>query len=365
MRQSWSYMAPPADYRGPVVELPLDEDLDWAWSQFIDSERLDEDVTRILTVLYRMLHQNNHVLRQLYEARNQADALRASLIWTRRELAIALFREGEALNGSRLYRLSAAEQQRARVRVQVLTETDPLSVDDEAPDEPHRVISLPDANDLLLCVVEGRDLPAESGIDPPAYDRVCRNTIRFAAMTVSKGTEPLVTRARAGRRPLLAESEQECIVLLLVVNGLGALTLCDAGSTTDMLSNDFAQVSTCDILQLENPAVLQLGCAGSRSRINFGTRAPVTLGAFGAEVYFDIANLDRYDAVLGTPFLRRFGVILDFRNNCVHIDGHTYPALSRVQVSDVLRKRGAGARARERPPASSAPPTPSPLATGP
>ena len=126
-----------------------------------------------------------------------------------------------------------------------------------------------------------------------------------------------------------------------------------------MVSNDFSKVAGCEVFKLENPATLQLGCAGSRLRINYGTRAPVTLGEFGAEVYFDIANLDRYDAVLGTPFLRRFGVLLDFKTNSVHIDGHVYPALSRAQVQDVLRKRGARPTTRERPPASgpSRPPT--------
>lgn len=154
-------------------------------------------------------------------------------------------------------------------------------------------------------------------------------------------------------------------MLLLTINGLGALTLCDAGSTTEMLSNDFARVAGCDIIKLENPATLQLGCAGSRSCINFGTRSPVTLGGFGAEVYFDIANLDRYDTVLGTPFLRRFGVKLDFKDNCVHLDGQAYPALSRAQVMDVLKKCGAGPRARERPTASTTPPAPLPPATNP
>ena len=135
---------------------------------------------------------------------------------------------------------------------------------------------------------------------------------------------------------------------MLNINGLGALTLCDAGSTTEMLSNDFAQVARCDIIRLENPAILQLGCAGSRSRINFGTRAPVASGPFGAEVYFDIANLDRYDAVLGTPFLRRFSVLLDFKDNCVRIDGHSFAVLTRTQVSAEVRKRTATARPRER-----------------
>lgn len=126
-----------------------------------------------------------------------------------------------------------------------------------------------------------------------------------------------------------------------------------------MVSNDFARVANCDVIKLENPATLQLGCAGSRSRINYGTRAPVMLGKFGADVYFDIANLDRYDAVLGTPFLRRFGVILDFQTNSVIIDGHAYPAMSRAQVNEVISKRGTGRTIRERPQANGTPAVPS------
>lgn len=362
-RRTWSFMPSPANYEGPVVELPLDADLDEAWAHFVDSERNDDDITHILTVLYRMVHQNDHVLRELYSARTQADALRASLGWTRRELAIALFHESEGLTPAHRNQ-SATERQRRRIRYQLLTETDPLAVSDsdEELDERSRTLTLEEANHALLCVIDGRDAPAGSGLEPPDYDRVCRSEARFFAMTVTP-SEGLVTRARAGRRPLLANGEQECIVLLLTINGLGALTLCDAGSTTEMLSNDFARVSECDILKLDNPATLQLGCAGSRSRINFGTRAPVTLGLFGADVYFDIANLDRYDAVLGTPFLRRFGVILDFKTNCVRIDGHAYPSLSRAQVAHVLKTRGSGPQARERSTASNvrtAPPTPAP-----
>ncbi|KAI0361557.1 hypothetical protein OH77DRAFT_1391383 [Trametes cingulata] len=177
-------------------------------------------------------------------------------------------------------------------------------------------------------------------------------------MTAQPNPTALVTRARAGRRPLLSAGEQECLVLLLNINGLEALTLFDTGSTTELVSSDFARVARCDVFELENPATLQLGCAGSRSKINHGARAPTTLGQFGAEVYFDVANLDRYDAVLGTPFLRRFGVLLDFRNNSVIIDGVSYPALSRAQVTDVLTRRGAGRVTRERPQAKTAPPTP-------
>lgn len=335
----------------------LSRDLDWAWTSFVDSERSDEDLTRILAVLYRMTSQNERLTRELRDSRNSSDALRASLGWTRHELAIALFRESEGLNITRR-RTTLADDQRLRVRTRIRTETHPLELrDDELDerDEPHRQLELPEANDLLLSVIDGGTVPPLVGMDPPGYERV----VRLFAITTIDTPGSLATRARAGRRPLSSEGEQECIVLLLTINGLGALTLFDAGSTTELLSNDFARVSKCDIIKLDNPATLQLGCAGSRSRINFGTRSPVTVGHFGAEVYFDIANLDRYDAVLGTPFLRRFGVMLDFKNNCVHIDGQSYPALSRAQVTAVLSKRNSRVRAQERPALggpSSAPP---------
>ena len=33
--------------------------------------------------------------------------------------------------------------------------------------------------------------------------------------------------------------------------------------------------------------------------------------------YFDIINIDYYDAILGTPFLRKHEVIINFINNCL------------------------------------------------
>lgn len=341
-------------------ESPIDADLDIAWTRFVDSTRHDEDLEQLLVVVYRMEAQNGHFRRSLYDSRNQTDALRESLAWTRRELAIALFREAEGSNGVR--RTGRADGQRARIRARLLTEVNPLTLEDEdETDDPRPHIQLPEATELLLSVVEGRAVPPGTGVEPPEYEQVARadeNVVWFGAMNASSPADNWITRARSGRRPLLSAGEQECIVLLLTINGLGALTLFDAGSTTEMLSNDFARVSQCDVIKLENPATLQLGCAGSRSRIIFGTRAPMTLGSFGADVYFDIANLDRYDAVLGTPFLRRFGVLLDFKNNCVVIDGQSHPAMSRAQVNDVLAKRMAKAIARERPQTSRLSPAP-------
>ena len=35
--------------------------------------------------------------------------------------------------------------------------------------------------------------------------------------------------------------------------------------------------------------------------------------------YFDIVNIDYYDEILGTLFLRKYEVVIDFVNNCLKI----------------------------------------------
>ena len=67
------------------------------------------------------------------------------------------------------------------------------------------------------------------------------------------------------------------------------------------------------ILRLEKPATLQLGCLGSRLKINFATIAVVEFSSTTTKNYLDIVNLDKYDCILETPFLRKHGISLDFQ----------------------------------------------------
>ena len=140
-------------------------------------------------------------------------------------------------------------------------------------------------------------------------------------------TRATVHRPLTGRRPTFDQASCACITAYITINGLAALVLLDSGSTTDSLSPDFAHVTCIPVVELENPAILQLGCVGSRSRISHGTTMPVMWGHFTGNVYFDIVNLDCYDTVLGTPFMRKFGVCLDFKVNAVHMGSQVIPAL--------------------------------------
>ncbi|KAJ7018050.1 hypothetical protein C8F04DRAFT_875500, partial [Mycena alexandri] len=102
------------------------------------------------------------------------------------------------------------------------------------------------------------------------------------------------------------------ITALLTINGTSAYTLIDSGSTTNSISPEYANATKAPRIKLAEQVTLQLGCVGSRSRINYGTRVPVDFGGIRGHVYFDQVNLDRYDCIIGTPFLNRHGVVVDF-----------------------------------------------------
>lgn len=52
------------------------------------------------------------------------------------------------------------------------------------------------------------------------------------------------------------------------------------------------------------------------------------MNGFAEKEYFDIMNLDRYDIVIGTLFMHKYGVVLDFENVCVIINGKKIPTIS-------------------------------------
>ncbi|RDX44552.1 hypothetical protein OH76DRAFT_1359504 [Lentinus brumalis] len=115
---------------------------------------------------------------------------------------------------------------------------------------------------------------------------------------------------------------------LVEVNGTKAYTLFDTGSTTDSITPEFTHITRAPKIVLEEQVTLQLGCTGSRSKISYGTRVPVKIGPIAEVVYFDVVNLDRYDCVIGTPFMTQHGVVLDMKNRQILIGGKPIPAFT-------------------------------------
>ncbi|KAJ7917860.1 hypothetical protein B0H13DRAFT_1497718, partial [Mycena leptocephala] len=104
-------------------------------------------------------------------------------------------------------------------------------------------------------------------------------------------------------QPSCPQDLTACISVLLNINGTEAYTLIDSGSTTNSMTPEFVNTTKAPNIKPDDQVTLQLGCVSSKSCINYGTRVPVDFCGIKGHVYFDQVNLDRYDCVIGTPFL--------------------------------------------------------------
>lgn len=130
------------------------------------------------------------------------------------------------------------------------------------------------------------------------------------------------------------------MAVLVKVNGLEAYMLLDSGSTTISVTHNFAQVVRLHVMQLQHPVLLQLGMVRSHSMINFGAKACLELGpACEDAIYIDIVNIDQYNMIIGTPFMHKHGLALDFEKDILMIQGMAIPMLSLGQENLMLAKK--------------------------
>jgi hypothetical protein len=85
---------------------------------------------------------------------------------------------------------------------------------------------------------------------------------------------------------------------------------------------------------LEQPIALQLAWIGSQSMINYSTNTTIRFGCETYEEYFDITNIEYYDTILGTLFLRKLGVILDFSSPGVVLIGDENIPIGKVSFDN-------------------------------
>ena len=87
-----------------------------------------------------------------------------------------------------------------------------------------------------------------------------------------------------------------------------------------MISPNFIRVAKIEPFPLDKPIGIQLAVTGSKSAINYGANATIKYEGKELKEYFNIINIDYYDAILGTPFIRKHEVIIDFINNCLRVN---------------------------------------------
>ncbi|KAG6870958.1 hypothetical protein C0995_009409, partial [Termitomyces sp. Mi166 len=128
--------------------------------------------------------------------------------------------------------------------------------------------------------------------------------------------------------------EEECLVTYVEVNGHPAWTLWDSGSTTTGIMPQFVHVNAICIHELSEPLMLQLGTVKSHAMVQFGAEVKIKVSGHLTKEYVDIVNFDRYDMIIGMPFMHKNKVTLDFVNNEVIVNGMPLKA-KRIVLADM------------------------------
>ena len=86
-----------------------------------------------------------------------------------------------------------------------------------------------------------------------------------------------------------------------------------------MVSPNFIRPAKIKPFPLDKPIGIQLAVMGIKYVINYSANATIKYNEKELKEYFYIVNIDYYDAILGTSFLRKHEVVIDFMNNCLRI----------------------------------------------
>ena len=153
-------------------------------------------------------------------------------------------------------------------------------------------------------------------------DESTERQVRIASAIVNKLEEPVYdhrTRIRERSRPLQKHNDNQPISIFWEIGGTKAHCLIDSGCEGTMLSPNFIRVAKIEPFPLDKPIGIQLAVTGSKFIINYGMNTTIKYEGRELKEYFDIINIDYYDAILGTPFLRKHKVIINFINNCLRL----------------------------------------------
>ncbi|KAJ7163032.1 hypothetical protein C8R46DRAFT_888490 [Mycena filopes] len=141
-------------------------------------------------------------------------------------------------------------------------------------------------------------------------------------------------------QPRRLRKDIACLSAQVEIAGTPAYMLFDSGSNIDSLTPEFAKITRCKTIPLDEQVTLQLGCVGSKSKINYGTRPGVNFGGIRGHVYFDLANLDRYDGIIGTPFMNKHGIVLDFNAREIRFpNNRVIKAMSTLEEASLIATR--------------------------
>src|SRR6266705_1299691 len=151
----------------------------------------------------------------------------------------------------------------------------------------------------------------------------------------------------AGKHPMnRMPSAKRMLTAHVKIAGVKAYMLFDSGAETDAISLDYIWAVHIPILQLENPVLLQMGTKGTCSQIIYGTNVDVEINSHVQKHYFDVVNIDKYDVILGAPWLNENKALLDFESHVVKTQGKGSIKTLTFEKDQVTKSHGWKTRAK-------------------
>ncbi|KIJ26865.1 hypothetical protein M422DRAFT_191666, partial [Sphaerobolus stellatus SS14] len=131
---------------------------------------------------------------------------------------------------------------------------------------------------------------------------------------IAKEEEPLYdhTVKIKTTRPTRSKNDLLTIAGYFLVGGTKARCLFNSGCEGIIMSSEFARATGIRMHKLPEPTGIQQAFQGSRAKLYYTATTDITVGQRTYTETFDIANVDYYDVMLGTPFLRRVKANIDF-----------------------------------------------------
>lgn len=168
--------------------------------------------------------------------------------------------------------------------------------------------------------------PQHFGMTPVVDDRPLVYEPAYLRAMAGGGAQRASMRVTGASRPRPAQPSH-CVTISGSLKDLHAKILIDTGSSINAVSPAFAALSQIEVFPLDDPIGLQLGCVGSRSKINFGCQTTLTIEGRTFPTYLDIVNLDHYDVVLGIPFLTAHAAEIRFQPRGLVLGGRAVAVL--------------------------------------
>src|SRR6266571_4780825 len=126
----------------------------------------------------------------------------------------------------------------------------------------------------------------------------------------------------AGKHPTnRPPSAKRTLTAHIKIAGVKAYMLFNSRAGNDAISLDYIWAVHIPILQLENPVLLQMGTKGTHSQIIYGTNMDIEINGHIQTHYFDVVNIDKYNVILGAPWLNENKALLDFESYVVKTRG--------------------------------------------